>query len=358
MPHRGGQKLYLHVGYRKTGSSFLQSLFAINSGYLQQCGIYYPISRNALRRASSLHTTTGNIDLKRFAQQLPETQKAANGSDVLLSSELAFEEIRKNSCAIDVCRNIFDVVDIILLIRNPVEHFISDYIQDVKVGGGIETLDEAFEAVNFTPPILRQTIEFLDNCISAGVNLSVYSYDIERNRLAQTFAQKLQLCFENLSIPHKRVNRGLTFFEVESARVINAAFGRKIGAAFCEALIHQKPSTAQETSTPIAPSRNSHAKIIDHISPQVDALKQKLIAAGAGDLPLDWDLGKALNAEITRSNEQVPTSELSRLQEIELTDEVLRRFSGKRLAQESARRFLNKVYSHDMRRFFFPLRKS
>ncbi len=38
-------KLYLHLGYHKTGSSFLQTMFAQNRDYLLENDIYFPYSK-------------------------------------------------------------------------------------------------------------------------------------------------------------------------------------------------------------------------------------------------------------------------------------------------------------------------
>ena len=59
------KKLIVHVGHGKTGSSFLQSIFALNSDRMAQLGILYPehIS-NAMARRGHITSGNGNILLE------------------------------------------------------------------------------------------------------------------------------------------------------------------------------------------------------------------------------------------------------------------------------------------------------
>jgi len=99
-------KVYLHIGHGKTGTSYIQSSLALSRERLIEKGIQYPIDPRASRWAEIGHSSTGNVSRLPFERLLPHTDMHFNGS-LLLSSEFLFRrsQMGRNSHCV------FDIVD-------------------------------------------------------------------------------------------------------------------------------------------------------------------------------------------------------------------------------------------------------
>ncbi|MEQ9693980.1 hypothetical protein [Shimia sp. SDUM112013] len=76
------RRLWVHIGHDKTGSSYLQSVFARNLDMLGAAGIAYPVRPDLRETAAKGQTTSGTEngpDLESRMAALP------GGLDVLLS---------------------------------------------------------------------------------------------------------------------------------------------------------------------------------------------------------------------------------------------------------------------------------
>ena len=89
-----GKTLYIHIGHNKTGSSYIQSIFANSIATLQEQGIVYANSKN-LEKAKRGEITTGNSSA--FSDILKNNNALSSKEEhrLLFSSELLFRSFAK-----------------------------------------------------------------------------------------------------------------------------------------------------------------------------------------------------------------------------------------------------------------------
>ena len=97
------KELILHIGHKKTGSSFIQSVLERNSSLLEKHGYFYPPScsdnsQNALQGKISSGNGINFFDHKNFQSNLFNFCKLSTHDDksrrkIILSSELLFDHL-------------------------------------------------------------------------------------------------------------------------------------------------------------------------------------------------------------------------------------------------------------------------
>lgn len=226
--------LYLHIGQGKTGTSFLQSCFALSRAALAASGIRYPRGFTQ-EEAAAGRTTSGNGYLVRKALKSPVGQWAAGkalraisgDNDLLFSTEFFFADmstIGYQRALPEFARHMgCDRIKVLMLIRDPVDHVISSYLQIVQRGGLHDTLSEV--ATKFRLPM--RTAKVLETHVDPMFEFTVLNYSrVADDLLAQT-AKWLDRERHILSQPtQNRVNRSLTTTETALQRALNARFGR------------------------------------------------------------------------------------------------------------------------------------
>ncbi len=81
-------KLFMHIGTYKTGSTALQQWLRINSNYLKSNDILYiPKSYNFLRKTINGDKNCNYIELKDVRQSLFKTSRKENNKTLVISSE-------------------------------------------------------------------------------------------------------------------------------------------------------------------------------------------------------------------------------------------------------------------------------
>jgi len=146
-------KLVIHAGRSKTGTSFLQSVLALNEMFLEKNGLHYPKLRSAIEMAARGLPTAGNavllailltkggvlpsdVNEKIIMDDLVNCFKENSNKHVILSSEL-FEQL--NLEGLEKLKEIAAGAGRELLfvqyIRNPVDSLESVYAQSVKRHG-------------------------------------------------------------------------------------------------------------------------------------------------------------------------------------------------------------------------------
>lgn len=118
-------RIILHVGHGKTGTSALQSSFALSIDALADAGIHYPDHRDLVNAAEG-KITSGNI----VAKSLLKTASAALASKdraVLFSNEMLFHDIVTDENLLVNLMKVGVPVTVVLYIRNPLQHVISLY---------------------------------------------------------------------------------------------------------------------------------------------------------------------------------------------------------------------------------------
>lgn len=226
--------LILHGGAPKTGTSFLQVLFARHADILGEHGILYPrghmfdiardggiTSGNGVEMANYIRPGLPHLiqDKNSFIGQLAETLSRANGKHVLYSSEfLMTPPGERTSAIVDTAHKFGYRIRYVYFVRNIGSALIAAYSQQVKRAGETRGLSEFIRSWD---PYYRNTIE--QACESFGKeNVEVYNYEEYRNSLAAFFFRDI------LGSPFAPdegnvINRSLTPKELEFQRMMNSA---------------------------------------------------------------------------------------------------------------------------------------
>ena len=232
-------RVILHCGAAKTGTSYLQVLFARHADALDRAGIVYPpdpTSAAAMDMARAGAVTSGNgvglanflrpdlphaiADKSAFAGHLKSLLAQHQGKDLLFSSEfIVFPEG-------DETRILFDTITqagyrplILYMVRDIASAARATYSQQVKRHG--ETRRFADYLSDWSPHYLHHIR--LMQAAAGPENVAVYNYDEQRARLAEfMFADVL-----GAAVPEETTfvtNRSLTARETELMRVMNGHF--------------------------------------------------------------------------------------------------------------------------------------
>lgn len=154
------ERVVLHVGMTKTGSTAIQNTFEKNHDFLLEKGVLFPRSVFAHTNSYKPYDTPGHFrilkyaktgDLGQFEAELVATQEKAN--TLFLSAENFFLDIDENGY--QILRQLFSgkTVEILCFVRPQVEWAISRYYQSVTNGHKKES---------------RPFNEFVEHLISEG----------------------------------------------------------------------------------------------------------------------------------------------------------------------------------------------
>ncbi|MEP5169542.1 MAG: hypothetical protein ABJQ23_11655 [Shimia thalassica] len=228
------RRLWIHIGHDKTGSSYLQALFARNLDVLASQGIGYPI-RTGLKDLATRGITTSGTEhddgLEARIEALPENQ------DVLLSYEGFFNSLAEQfDTEMERWRSWctrfgFDEIHVLLFIRNPIGHATSSYMQIVRAHGGVNPLDAYVRKYN-RPLITMRVLKRLQSQKEIA-SITVRNYSRVRNAVADEVLAWLPVEADVAFHESKDevINRGLTDAEMIVTRWVNGwspAFGRKL----------------------------------------------------------------------------------------------------------------------------------
>jgi hypothetical protein len=242
-------KLYLHIGHDKTGSSYLQSLFAANVNDLRARQIHYPQDESTDQALKGM-ITEGNGSLLARSLALSNPSKATfqrpSGESLCFSSEQFFSFLVEDRFPSErpfwaaerralppahrvslllgwAAENGFGEIRILLLIRNPVSHAVSQFQQMVKRAGSVLPMEEALFRYD-TPAKVEHCIERLHDAPS--VSLEVRNYSNVSERLDEVATDWLELPPGTLKPATLGVvNRSMTRGELSFIQFLNEIVG-------------------------------------------------------------------------------------------------------------------------------------
>lgn len=265
--------LVFHVGMPKTGSSYLQSMFALNRELLSQNGFVYPVHPN------SPEAELGRITIGNFPgwRSLEKTLNASGlrSSVTVFSSELLFGSLSstENSLGWQLLKrwNRSFSVKLVLFIRDPIAHAISQHQQFVKRGGMVEDLDEWIRTANL--PSLEDFISAAKKNVDGLeiINFSKHEDDLwERTLRAITWSSQKKIRW--VYPTNLRVNRSLSAGELRLQVTANTITGwssssKILSDQFCNSAPDVEPAQA-------ALSQAGYAKFVNRISSQVARVNQ------------------------------------------------------------------------------------
>ena len=236
---RPGQVL-MHVGHGKTGSSFLQSTLANSVDFLATHGIAYPLTPLTAERARAGMITSGNLRPgPGHINQL--LRRGWDGPDerLLLSSEAYFLKMRSKGF-LERIRTLLPEADlrILLFIRDPVDHAVSNYQQVVKRHRYSGDFDQFLREYNI-PRRVGQFVGWARD--EMGVEVQMRNYSRVSKSLKSVFEGWLGVPEDSLVPPSRQqINRSLSVSEMALQLAFNRHYAARsatfVSDVFCEEL--------------------------------------------------------------------------------------------------------------------------
>lgn len=243
------KKLFLHVGHGKTGSSFIQSIFALSSEKLKENNIIYPEVNN-LNRAAQGKITSGNGSSLITLLAAGKNIQDIGGLNYLFSSEVLFHDMlndKSDYLLSSLNKQDFECIEILLFIRDPIDHASSSYQQSIKRGGGTKSIDDFF-ATYSQPKLVHEFIQKVN--AYDKVNLTIRNYSNRKDDLVVMVANWLNIESSSLMLPKiENINRSLTRAELFLQKEFNQHFGRS-GNLIADPLCEELPKIKSESIRP------------------------------------------------------------------------------------------------------------
>jgi hypothetical protein len=231
--------VYFHPGAPKTGTSYLQVLFARHIEEMAEHGLVYP-ENDFVKGAREGQITSGNgvelanfirpelphsIDNKfAFIDNLDHLLKSGDGKDFLFSSEfMVFQENERTDALINCLqKNKYDA-KVIYLVRDFSKAARSSYSQQVKRAGEDRTFEEFIKKWD---PYYLHHINLM-NAAFGKEKVNIFNYEEHKSRLASLFFKDfigIDIEFKNTG-QNKIINRSLDGKELELLRIFNEFSG-------------------------------------------------------------------------------------------------------------------------------------
>ncbi len=222
-------KLFLHIGHGKTGTSYLQSVFARNKQTLADHGIDYPCSPRILKAAAEGETTSGNraIFLNKFQN---DPDYFATENSLLFSGESLWRQFWSPDFAPELTQmadRAGKSVALLFFIRDPIAFQLSEYLQYVQQRTEIQEMNRYFSGLGSRQQCehMKLVLDVQQQCEAHGLELTIVNYSRARNELLDKVTSFLELpAGVTLEEPARTVNRSIGAFEVGVKRGMSQAF--------------------------------------------------------------------------------------------------------------------------------------
>lgn len=227
--------VYIHCGAPKTGTSYLQVLFARYADSLLESGVIYPTD-SSIQMARNGGVTSGNgvemanylrpelphniADKDLFLETFRQILSQAEERDILYSSEfIVFPQGERTSALVSAIADAGYDVRLIYCVRNIASAARSTYSQQVKRHGEARPFSDFIRTWD---PYYHHHVQLIVNAFGPD-KLILLNYDEERKTLADLFFRRiLNTDFEIES--GFVTNRSLSDQELELVRHMNEFF--------------------------------------------------------------------------------------------------------------------------------------
>lgn len=228
--------MIIHAGSVKTGSSYLQSSLALSEDVLQRSGYFYPDHPNSEFARRGL-ITSGNLspEMNWVGAIHQDLESLPAGATLLYSNENMVNAFIRQPKHLVSIKNAAEL-ELIILLRDPYDHFCSFYGQLVKRHG---FHCEPLEVI----PLYQHFHEVAE--LSTGeknehFKINILNYDVERGSILKAFGRLINIKTPLVEPTVKNINRSLTRNELMLQMIFNEEYGgdsqRFISDALCEEL--------------------------------------------------------------------------------------------------------------------------
>ena len=274
------RKVFIHIGFGKTGSSALQIWLNDNTKIIQEKGVYYPVFSH--EKLSAYEITCGNGVFVLESLRNNEFQKFFNklskecSNDILFSSEM-FQEMTDDEIEelIAIVQSFSFKVEIVAYVRDIYDMAYSSYQQLVKR----HSLSDSFSEYCKKQKNMQQfsTLRKIESHFNT-IHLLHYNSCLKEG-IEKQFCKAVNI--EPKSIPSmskKQVNRSLTAFETDLVRSLNRVFmdnfnvvDFSFSTAVSDSLIYSNPEAKPE----ILYDEESHKYLELTMRDKVNAVNKK-----------------------------------------------------------------------------------
>ena len=296
-------KIYLHIGHGKTGTSAIQSAFAIAQKDLLTQGIEYPIHNTDREKASQFAITSGNWNhnpKESLAQELiRRSRERNNNNSILLSSESLFWQL--DSLFEDGMQELKDLnLHVLLAVREIEEMLSSEYQQRVKRHGEKRPFEQFLRSRHFISSHHKRASEIITLLKQNKIKTTIINYSKHKNNIIELIFETLnaEKAYPRDSVHGVVVNRSLSHKELAIITLINALFHTKfpwISTRLSDALVKELP-TVQSQKCRL--SEDSKLKLYEVNNDYIKTINDSL---GTDEHLLDQSTISSDNTRIDRS---------------------------------------------------------
>lgn len=219
--------LYLHIGTEKTGSSYLQSMAAINRSALQEKGTWFPYAGkhefqlqqgqisagNAQPLTDSLHRNN-ELTIRNILTKHWKDAEDRRCQSVMLSNELLVLALADDG-RVQLLETIasevgFTKIRCLLLLRDPIDQALSLYKHRAKSGTALPIEEWPTTNYHYGSGLYR----FLTAIEGSNIKLTCKKYDQRIGHLEKIFFKEWLGIADTLTEPKQEVNPSLSISEL------------------------------------------------------------------------------------------------------------------------------------------------
>ena len=234
------KKIIIHIGHGKTGSSYLQSVLALNRDNLLSLGIDYPLHKS-FKKAKQGKITSGNGQV--LEEYYGKLDSFSDKDKIIFSDERFCRDLisSKYNWFLEFLKKYSSKLTIIVYSRNLFEHAFSLWAQSTKRQGNVLDINAYLQKTNSF--IYEKVLFWLNLSDEFKFKIVFRNYSNHKENLLNIFLKDI-LNKEDLDksfiLPkNNQVNRSLTFSEYEIQRICNYLNVRKL--ALSDLLVNELP---------------------------------------------------------------------------------------------------------------------
>ena len=321
-------QFYLHIGHGKTGTSAIQSAFAIAQEDLLKNGIEYPIQNTDREKASQFAITSGNWNhnpKESLAQELTRRSRERNNNNsILLSSESLFWQL--DSLFEDGFQELKDLnLHVLLAVREIEEMLSSEYQQRVKRHGEKRPFEQFLRSRHFISSHHKRAAEIITLLKKNKIKTTIINYSKHKHNIIELIFKTLHAeeAYPRDTVRGVVVNRSMSHKELAIITLINALFYTKfpwISTRLSDALVKELPTVqsqkcrlSEDSKLKLYEANNDYIRTInDSLGPNEHLLDQSTM--NSDNTPTDRSVFQQIKKEEQLSIDVISSTLLTAIQ--------------------------------------------